>query len=248
MDDVAKAESAPVITRFLGSADFPLTGAVVGQLVGARHGPDHLVAALQRSERSRDSTRRPEPLPTQTGSCPWYPARRTFGTSSWRRCRNRHPPDRQRPAYSTGRRARRTQPRIPPRRLTDAGPPHRRQSTWGTRHLPAGQTQPRQPTRGRAPSRPAPDPPPCSGHPDSPARRRVLRRRHRRLRSWRTVPANITSVTGAQTVYLTFASGRPQDFVNVNRSRSRADRRGRPDPYRCRRPAGCGVAVTRWAR
>ncbi|MFE9443897.1 glycoside hydrolase family 16 protein [Streptomyces sp. NPDC006602] len=34
--------------------------------------------------------------------------------------------------------------------------------------------------------------------------------------SWRTVPANITSVTGTHDVYLTFTSGQSQDFVNVN--------------------------------
>ena len=33
---------------------------------------------------------------------------------------------------------------------------------------------------------------------------------------WRTVPANITAVTGTHTVYLTFESGQPADFVNVN--------------------------------
>jgi hypothetical protein len=34
--------------------------------------------------------------------------------------------------------------------------------------------------------------------------------------SWRTVPANITGVTGIHDVYLTFTSGQPADFVNVN--------------------------------
>jgi hypothetical protein len=34
--------------------------------------------------------------------------------------------------------------------------------------------------------------------------------------SWRTVPANITGVTGVHDVYLTFTSGQPADFVNVN--------------------------------
>jgi beta-glucanase (GH16 family) len=34
--------------------------------------------------------------------------------------------------------------------------------------------------------------------------------------SWRTVPANITAVTGTHTVYLTFSSGQPADYVNVN--------------------------------
>jgi Carbohydrate binding module (family 6) len=34
--------------------------------------------------------------------------------------------------------------------------------------------------------------------------------------SWRTVPANIAAVTGTHTVFLTFTSGQPADFVNVN--------------------------------
>ncbi|MBW5484243.1 glycoside hydrolase family 16 protein [Streptomyces bambusae] len=34
--------------------------------------------------------------------------------------------------------------------------------------------------------------------------------------SWRTVPANISAVTGVHDVYLTFASGQPADFVNLN--------------------------------
>lgn len=34
--------------------------------------------------------------------------------------------------------------------------------------------------------------------------------------SWRTIPANIGSVTGTHDVYLTFTSGQPADFVNVN--------------------------------
>lgn len=34
--------------------------------------------------------------------------------------------------------------------------------------------------------------------------------------SWRTVPANISGVTGVHTVYLTYTSGQPADFVNVN--------------------------------
>jgi hypothetical protein len=34
--------------------------------------------------------------------------------------------------------------------------------------------------------------------------------------SWRTVPANISDVTGTHDVYLTFTSGQPSDFVNVN--------------------------------
>jgi len=34
--------------------------------------------------------------------------------------------------------------------------------------------------------------------------------------SWRTVPANIAAVTGTHTVYITFSSGQPADFVNIN--------------------------------
>jgi hypothetical protein len=34
--------------------------------------------------------------------------------------------------------------------------------------------------------------------------------------AWRTVPGNVGSVTGRQTVFLTFTSGQPGDFVNVN--------------------------------
>ncbi|SDQ92115.1 glycoside hydrolase family 16 protein [Thermostaphylospora chromogena] len=34
--------------------------------------------------------------------------------------------------------------------------------------------------------------------------------------SWRTIPANISPVTGTHTVYLTFSSGQPADFVNLN--------------------------------
>jgi hypothetical protein len=34
--------------------------------------------------------------------------------------------------------------------------------------------------------------------------------------SWRTVPANISAITGVHNVYLTFSSGQPADFVNVN--------------------------------
>ncbi|MDN0198518.1 glycoside hydrolase family 16 protein [Streptomyces sp. S.PNR 29] len=34
--------------------------------------------------------------------------------------------------------------------------------------------------------------------------------------SWRTIPANISPVTGTHDVYLTFTSGQSQDFVNVN--------------------------------
>jgi len=34
--------------------------------------------------------------------------------------------------------------------------------------------------------------------------------------SWRTVPTNISNVTGTHDVYLTFTSGQSADFVNVN--------------------------------
>ncbi|RZT17747.1 beta-glucanase (GH16 family) [Kribbella sp. VKM Ac-2569] len=34
--------------------------------------------------------------------------------------------------------------------------------------------------------------------------------------SWRSVPANITSVTGTHNVYLTFTTGQPADYVNLN--------------------------------
>ncbi|MFG2086873.1 glycoside hydrolase family 16 protein [Spirillospora sp. NPDC048824] len=34
--------------------------------------------------------------------------------------------------------------------------------------------------------------------------------------NWRTVPANIAGVTGTHTVFITFSSGQPADFVNLN--------------------------------
>ncbi|WP_432892960.1 glycoside hydrolase family 16 protein [Kribbella sp. CA-245084] len=34
--------------------------------------------------------------------------------------------------------------------------------------------------------------------------------------SWRTIPANMSSVTGVHTVYITFTSGQPADYVNLN--------------------------------
>ncbi|WP_436499940.1 carbohydrate-binding protein [Actinokineospora sp. HUAS TT18] len=34
--------------------------------------------------------------------------------------------------------------------------------------------------------------------------------------SWRTIPANISGVTGVHDVYLTFTSGQPADYLNVN--------------------------------
>ncbi|GIF36438.1 carbohydrate-binding protein [Actinoplanes xinjiangensis] len=34
--------------------------------------------------------------------------------------------------------------------------------------------------------------------------------------NWTSIPANVSNVTGSHTVYLTFTSGQPADFVNVN--------------------------------
>jgi hypothetical protein len=34
--------------------------------------------------------------------------------------------------------------------------------------------------------------------------------------SWQTVPANLTAVTGVHNVYVTFTSGQPANFVNLN--------------------------------
>jgi len=34
--------------------------------------------------------------------------------------------------------------------------------------------------------------------------------------TWTSIPGNVSSVTGTHTVYLTFTSGQPADFVNVN--------------------------------
>ena len=34
--------------------------------------------------------------------------------------------------------------------------------------------------------------------------------------SWQTIPANINGVTGTHNVYITFTSGQPANFVNVN--------------------------------
>jgi hypothetical protein len=34
--------------------------------------------------------------------------------------------------------------------------------------------------------------------------------------SWRTIPANISAVTGVHTVYLTFTSGQPASYVSLN--------------------------------
>ena len=34
--------------------------------------------------------------------------------------------------------------------------------------------------------------------------------------SWRTIPANVSAVTGTHTVFLRFTSGQPADFVNLN--------------------------------
>jgi hypothetical protein len=34
--------------------------------------------------------------------------------------------------------------------------------------------------------------------------------------SWQTIPTNINAVTGTHNVYITFTSGQPANFVNVN--------------------------------
>ena len=34
--------------------------------------------------------------------------------------------------------------------------------------------------------------------------------------NWQTIPANITRVTGVHNVYITFTSGQPSDYVNLN--------------------------------
>jgi hypothetical protein len=34
--------------------------------------------------------------------------------------------------------------------------------------------------------------------------------------SWQTIPANISGVTGVHNVYVTFTSGQPSDYVNLN--------------------------------
>ena len=34
--------------------------------------------------------------------------------------------------------------------------------------------------------------------------------------SWRSIPGNVSAVTGVHTVFLRFTSGQPADFVNVN--------------------------------
>jgi hypothetical protein len=34
--------------------------------------------------------------------------------------------------------------------------------------------------------------------------------------SWRTIPGNVSGITGTHNVYLRFTSGQPADFVNVN--------------------------------
>jgi hypothetical protein len=34
--------------------------------------------------------------------------------------------------------------------------------------------------------------------------------------SWQSIPANIQGTTGVHTVYLTFESGQPADYVNLN--------------------------------
>jgi hypothetical protein len=34
--------------------------------------------------------------------------------------------------------------------------------------------------------------------------------------SWRTIPANMSPVTGVHNIYITFTSGQPADYVNLN--------------------------------
>jgi hypothetical protein len=34
--------------------------------------------------------------------------------------------------------------------------------------------------------------------------------------SWRSIPGNVSGITGTHNVYLRFTSGQPADFVNVN--------------------------------
>jgi hypothetical protein len=34
--------------------------------------------------------------------------------------------------------------------------------------------------------------------------------------TWTSIPGNVSAVSGKHTVYLTFSSGQPNDFVNVN--------------------------------
>jgi len=53
MTNVAKPNQTELalsehIARFLGPADFPATGVAIAQMVRARCGPDHLLAALRR--------------------------------------------------------------------------------------------------------------------------------------------------------------------------------------------------------
>jgi hypothetical protein len=54
------------------------------------------------------------------------------------------------------------------------------------------------------------------GQPVQRADRQLRDRQHGRLAELATVPANISAVTGVHTVFLTFTSGQPADFVNVN--------------------------------
>ena len=34
--------------------------------------------------------------------------------------------------------------------------------------------------------------------------------------TWQSIPGNVSNVSGTHTVFLTFTSGQPADFVNVN--------------------------------
>ena len=55
MNDNARAKptslstpNVPVIACFLSRADFPATGSEITRVIQARHGPEHLLAALRR--------------------------------------------------------------------------------------------------------------------------------------------------------------------------------------------------------
>ena len=45
--------TVPVIACFLSRADFPATGSEIMRVVQARHGPEHLLAALRRLTRAK---------------------------------------------------------------------------------------------------------------------------------------------------------------------------------------------------
>ena len=39
---------------------------------------------------------------------------------------------------------------------------------------------------------------------------------HKKGQTWQSIPGNVSNVSGTHTVFLTFTSGQPADFVNVN--------------------------------